>query len=288
MSESTRKITTSLEGWDFQTQHVQNHLTGGDFVGSHGCVLCATAPRLEDLSGGDAELLNDPGDESATANLNRTIAIPIGVIDTATIQQNRQVAQIFELGSKRSYILSARTVSQMSLARVFYKGASLLRMLYAYYPEKVAQGLNNEVISGSYGNLLRDNTKDAATQFDGTPIEIDQWLIDRLPTIKDNPGYNNVWFNLASDVFSQPTGLILFMKDNNKSDVAAIFLEECNVQTHGLSISANSVVLAENTSIMFERIVPIKVKIDEYQSTQNDSSGFLQDATNALGLGGLV
>lgn len=277
MADSSRKITTSLSEWDFQTQHVQNNLTGGDFVGSHGCVLCATAPRLEDLAEGEGfqdNLFNDIED-TAAEDLSSAIAIPIGVIDTATIQQNRQVAQIFELGSKRSYILSARTVSQMSLARVFYKGASLLRMLYAYYPSKVKGGTDNEVISTDYGNILRDNTKDAGSSMGGEPVKMDSWLKSRLPVIQENPGYNNVWFNLASDVFSQPCGLIMFMKDNNKSDVAAVFLEECNVQTHGLSISANSVVLAENTSIMFERIVPIKVKIDEYRDAGSSDSGVL-------------
>lgn len=278
MAESTRKITTSLENWKFQTQHVQQNLTGGDFVGSHGCILCATVPRLEDLADSLEGNLSNPINNSATEDLPSSIAIPIGVIDTATMQQDRQLAQIFEIGSQRSYILaSGRTVNQMSLARVFYKGANLLRMLYSYYPALAGKYADSEeIISADTGNILRDNTKDASTSMGVEPIGMDNWLRTRLPGIKNMPGYNNVWMNLASDVFSQPCGLIMFMKDNTSSDVAALFLEECYVQNHGFNINANSIILAENSLLRFERIVPIKVKIDEYQSTGNSTSGILQ------------
>lgn len=260
---ATRVPTTSLENWDFNQKHVQQNLVGSDFVGSHSVIICATAPRMEDLcdTGFAAITTLDANPESATEDLGSTIAIPIGVIDSSAIQQDRQLAQIFEIGSKRSYLMSARTASSMSLNRVIYKGPNLLRMFYSYYPQEAAQS----VISQDFGNILRDNTKDESTTHGGHPISLDPDFISRLPKgIKDNPGFNNFWMNLNSDIFSQPYGLVLFMKDNNQSDVAAVFLEECYVQNHGMQISANSVIMAESSVVRFERIVPIKVKVNTY------------------------
>lgn len=256
---SSRVPTTSLENWDFAQKHVQQNLVGGDFVGSHSTIICATAPRMEDLVD-SANFTNNIG-ESATEDLGSTIAIPIGVIDSSAVQQDRQLAQIYEIGSKRSYLMSARTATSMSINRVLYKGPNLLRMLYAYYPEVAAQS----VITQDAGNILYDNNKHDGSSHGGNPISLDPYLIGTLPSdIKDAPGYNNFWLNLGSDIFSQPYGLILFMKDNNQSDVAAVFLEECYIQNHGFQISANSVVMAESVSIRCERIVPIKVRVSTY------------------------
>jgi len=268
----SRSVTNELSNWDFNKNHVQQNLTGGDFVGSHSVIICATAPRAEDLVAGGQDALKNTISDSATEDLHSAIAIPIGVIDSAAIQQDRQLAQIFELGSKRSYLMSARTMTQMSINRVLYKGANLLRMFYSYYPA-IASG---SVISSDYGNLLRENQKNGNTQYSEEPISLNSDFVGTLPkSIRDNPGFNNFWLNLNSDIFSQPYGLILFMKDNNMSDVAAVFLEECYIQNHGFQASANSVVMAESCSIRCERIVPIKVKVDQYAdaTASNKSTG---------------
>ena len=267
MAATSRTPTTSLQNWDFNTQHVQQNLVGGDFVGSHSTIICATAPRLSDLASDALE--NVITDSSAVHDLDQTIAIPIGVIDSSAIQQDRQLAQIFEIGSKRSYIMSARTATQMSINRVIYKGANLLRMFYSYYPGKAAASVINEQM----GNVLRDNQKNGNTSMGEQPIGLHADLLRTLPKdIKDTPGYNNFWLNLNSDIFSQPYGLILFMKDNNQSDVAVIFLEECYIQNHGFQVSANSVVMAETTSIRCERIVPIKVRVESYNDMSAGSA----------------
>lgn len=258
-----RKVTTSLQHWDFQTQHVQQNLVGGDFVGSHSCILCATAPRLSDMTD-SGEMPTEFSNDNGADDLGQTFAIPIGVIDTATLQQDRQMAQIFEIGSKRSYILAGRTVGQMQIARVFYKGPNLLRMLYAYYPAQAEKLFGK---TGDTSNALRDLPSDPGTQHSDSPITLSRELMSDLPSIKDNPGYNNIFMNLNSDLFSQPYGMILYIRDNNANDVAAVFLEECYVQNHALSISANQIVMAENCTLRFERVVPIKVKVVEKKSS---------------------
>jgi hypothetical protein len=249
--------TTALSDWSFQDKHVQQNLTGGDFIGSHGCLLCATAPRMTDLTD-DGSAFNDsnPNTQNIAENgaiepgdLSTNFALPIGVVDTGSMQQDRQMAQIFELGSKRSYILASRTTGVMSLARVFYKGPNLLRMLYAYYPEakintSIQQGASTEGTGNSITNTIQLNADSK----------------EKLPGILDLPGYSNVFFNLNSDLFSQPFGIVLYIKNNNSKEVAAVYLEECYIQNHVLNMSANNIIVAENTTLRFERVVPIKVR----------------------------
>jgi hypothetical protein len=249
------KVSTSLQNWQFQDQHVQQNLAGGDFIGSHSCIVCATAPRMADLTDGGNAFINDVANTGAGGDLTGTYAIPIGVIDTASLMQDRQIATIFEIGSKRSYIMASRTVGQLQIARVFYKGPNLLRMLYAFYPPEKLAAKTGDVA----GMTLRDRESDQGTAI--PQIGMDGTASSFLPTIKDNPGYGNVILNLNSDIFSQPYGIVLYMKDNNDTDVAAIFLEECYVATHSMNISANQVVVAENVSMRFERAVPIKCRV---------------------------
>lgn len=261
MAKPANLPTTSLNNWSFNDQHVQQNLVGGDFVGSHSCIVCATAPRLGDLTEAGQTAFLDPNSPQGTDDLGAQFAIPIGVIDSAAIQQDRQMAQIYEIGSKRSYLLAARTSGAMNIARVFYKGPSLLRMLYAYYPpEKMGSAAED-------GDTLRLRDHETEAGSEVTKIAIDGKFEGLLPPIKDLPGHNNVIFNLHSDLFSFPYGIVLYFKDNASRDVAAVFLEECYIQNHNVSISANSIIIAENVSMRFERIVPIKVRVQNSAQT---------------------
>lgn len=262
-----QKVTSSLQNWKFQDQHVAQNLAGGDFIGSHSCIICATGPRLADIADSGGAFVGGP---EGTEDLDSNFAIPIGVIDSASIQQSRQMAQIFEIGSKRSYLMASRTVGMMNIARVMYKGPNLLRMLYAFYPETKI-----DYSSGEDSNILSELQKDANTALGPEPIKLDGTFKESLPNIKDLPGYNNVFLNLNSDLFSQPYGIVLYMKDNHEQDVAAIYLEECYIENHAFSISANALILAENVTMRFERAVPIKVRVVRKGATSSDVSNYI-------------
>lgn len=271
----TKQVTTSLKNWKFQDQHVQQNLTGGDFAASHSTILCATAPRLEDLMNGGSIFTAT----SSVSDRGSEFAIPLGVVDSAGINQSRQIAQVFELGSKRSYILSSRTSNSLSLGRVFFKGPSLLRMLYAYYP---ADKLSKDTTS----NVLRDLQNDNSTSLGNNPIAIDPKMAAMLPEIQNNPGFDNFFMNLDSDLFSQPMGLVIYFKDNADKDIGALFLEDCNITTHGMSVGTSSVVIAESVSVIFDRVIPLKVNVVDVSNVIGSPSttitDILQTATSAL------
>lgn len=252
--------TNNLQSWDFSTKHVQQNLEGSDFVGSHSVILCATYPRVSDMAKGSENEINPTldGDAESGTNLadDTTKAYPIGVIDSSAIQQDRNLQQIFEIGSTRSYLMSARTITQMSINRILYNGPTMLRCLYAYYPEDKLK-YSSENVTLSYDNYAKNMIQ--APILNDSDAE-SKGSVKALPDIKDAPGYGDFWMNLASDLFSHPMGLVLFVKDNNKRNVAAMYLEECYIQNHSFQMSANSVVMAESCTIRCDRIHPIAVR----------------------------
>lgn len=257
-------VTTSYNNWKFNTQHVQQNLQGGDFVGSHTVILCATAPKLSSLSASGSGFGNPQGsvntgisqvfgeyEEQMSADAAAPgFAIPLGVVSDASVQQQRQLNKIYEIGSKLSYTVSARTSIGLSLSRVLYHGPSLLRMLYAYYPHSKL---------GGSGNILSDMPKYGDTKM--APIDVDQAYSNKLPIIKELPGHDNVFLNAASDLFAQPIGLVMYIKDNTSADVAAVFFEDCNLVSHQFGISQNSVIIAEAVQITADKIHPLKVNV---------------------------
>lgn len=256
------KVTTNLSDWDFNSQHVQQNLTGGDFVGSHTVIVCATAPRISDLSVGGASSTSGTSPDlgsytrsASTGTSTGTYAIPLGVVSDFTINQNRQLQQIFELGSKRSYFLTARNLTSLGLSRVFFHGPSLLRMLYAYYP-------NTKIGGGGAGNDLRDIPSCPDTKM--AEIAYKNGECTELPNIskKDLPGYDNFFINLASSLFSQPIGLVMYVRDNAGKDVGGVFFEECNIEAHQMGMSQGSVVIGEGIQIRCDRIVPIRMQVN--------------------------
>lgn len=250
MAESMN-TTTSLGNWNFYDQHVQRNLNGGDFVNSQSCIICATAPRAEMLAGVDA---GSTVTSAAEGNNGAAYAIPIGIVSDFSLQQQKQMAKIYEIGSSRSYTVSSgRTDIGLQLNRVVYRGPSLLAVLMAYYPKEKFTQQALEIL---------DRDKEI-----GLDMKVDIGLkkghpvVDNLPEIVYTPGYNNFWLNLASNLFSQPMGLLLLMKDQNKRDTASVYLEDCYIQTHSFSVSSASAILAESVSITADRVLPQKVNL---------------------------
>ena len=262
------KVTTSYNNWNFNDQHVQQNLNGGDFIGSHTIILCATAPNQAALVNGgsgitgrvantvSSDRFSDYDEEVSLDSATDGIAIPLGVVSDIGINQQRQINKIYEIGSKLSYTVSARTNINLSLSRVMYHGPNLLRMLYAYYPESLL---------GGSGNALRDMAKYNDSKMAGIALDAD--FASRLPSIDELAGYDNIFLNAASDLFSQPIGLVMYIKDNIGDDVAAVFFEDCNLVTHQFGVSQNSVVVAEAVQMTADKITPVKVNVRSSQVT---------------------
>lgn len=242
-----------LIDWQPYRTHVQGGMREGNFVNGQHVLICAGPPHLQDI--GSAAAANVLGGA-------KDVVFPIGATQNVAISQNKAVSRIFEIGSDRSYFITGRTVGQLSLSRVHYHGPSLLRVLYAYYGTGAELGtypidqlydsegrtnpLNHPFVAGSNGA----NPPDVA--------ESQVRIKSGLHGVRIPPGFDNLFINLASDLFSQPIGLLLVFRDNEENDVGSVYLEQCMIPTHSFAVDAQGLIIQESVGIHFERIVPIK------------------------------
>jgi hypothetical protein len=145
------------------------------------------------------------------------------------------VARIFELGSKRSYMFPGKVVGAVSYGRPYYHGPSLLRFIMAYYSNDATQA------GGTFPSLMGNYTYP-----DAHGVQIP-------------PGYNNLFVNLASDLFTQPHGELVLMKDTDGLIIGSFYLEQCYLPAHSLAVDAQGIIWQEGVQVQFERLVPVKL-----------------------------
>lgn len=192
-------------------------------------VLSVGPSRVVDIQGnGAASAAVDLAGNTALAALT----FPIGLVQQASVQNSRQFNRVFELGSERSYFISGRTQGQLSLARTYYHGMSLLRALTQFVPGATTLPLAGTAAAGLAGNIH---------------------------ATRNYPGFKDLWLNLASDLFSQPVGLMLKVHDTNEEAIGATYMEGCYIPNHSFSTDSNGLLIQEQVGVMFERMVPVMV-----------------------------
>ena len=218
----------ALSDWSPYNRRVQSGMVDGLFAQASFTMIAAGPPRLSALGGTSlaATALASGGEDE--------LALPIGLVQHMNLSHNRQFMRFWEIGSERSFFISGRTVGNISFGRVLYHGPSLLRMLYAYYRDPGVPPTVVEVFS----NLGLENK------------------VNRHD-VKIPPGFENIFLNLASDLFTQPVGLLLYMRDSNEQTLGAMYLEGCFVPSHTMATDAQGTIIQESASIDFERAVPV-------------------------------
>lgn len=200
---------------------VQQGMVDGAYASGAFTLIAAGPPRLDAIS----ELAGE------------ALAFPIGMVQNFSLSHNSQFNRIFEIGSERSYFIRGRTVGQIQLGRVMYHGPSILRALYASFIDLQAPvtvpPFNN---LGAAASLLTANTHN----------------------VKIRPGFNNLYLNLASDLFSQPIGLLIKTFDSNEQPIGAVYAESCYIPNHTFSTDSQGLMVQEQVSVQFERLRPVR------------------------------
>lgn len=211
------------------TDYVQRGMRDGQYVAGNFFSVSAGPPRLAAVGGavlgGGPEQLDD-------------LVYPIGIVQNFNIGQNKNFSRIFELGSDRSYFIPGRTVGQVGLSRIHYHGASLMRLLYAYYQD-VLRPTTVEWMWPNLGASTVANPHDVVVP----------------------PGYENFFLNLASDLFNQPVGLAFFLRDSNLQTLGAFYLEHAVIPTHTWATDAMGTIVQESVGIQYELLVPIRTRV---------------------------
>ena len=130
-----------------ESAHVDINLSEHPLVSSESVLIAARTQSV-----GENGILEKSGGRSPTMK----DFTAIGVVQAATVQQQKNLQQLYELGSNQLYVLPGRTTLGASLSRVFIDGQSLLRALYGEDSIELGDaGFNNVVINLS-SNLLNN------------------------------------------------------------------------------------------------------------------------------------
>lgn len=218
--------------WSPYENFVQSGLADGAYAHGGYTMLAAGPPRLSDV-GSAIALQGSLTNGGAAAN---NIVLPIGIVQNFNLTQTRNFSRVFELGSERSYFISGRTVGQIGLGRVYYHGSSLLRILYAYYQDTLG-GVTVDAMYPNQAAGLAANPHDVV-----------------IP-----PGYENIFINLASDLFSQPVGMLMYIRDSNQRTLGSQYFEHVVIPNHTWAVDSQGLMIQEQASIQYERLVPVAV-----------------------------
>lgn len=222
----------TITNWKPYSQKIDNSaLKEGLFASGAFTMIAAGPPRLAAIGGAAA------AGTGLTTGGGTQWATPIGIVQNFNLSHQRAFARFWELGSERSYFISGRTVAQAGFGRVLYHGPSLLRMMYSFYNDQIPPTLVPAFaeLSGVMPNVANQHN------------------------VKIPPGFENIYLNLASDLFSQPCGLLVYMKDSNENTLGAIYLEETYIPSHSIATDAQGVVVQEQVALQPERVVPVAV-----------------------------
>jgi len=199
---------------------------------------------------GPPRLSNIGGSVAAAVQLNAAtdqFARRCGFVQSVNLSQSMNLMRFFEVGSYRAYFVPGKVIPALSLGRIYYHGATILRAMYAYYQDL----LPPTVIPAMFPNTARISNPHNTI----------------IP-----PGFENIFLNLQSDMFRQPVGILLYVQDSNDQTMGAMYLEQAYAQGHNISFDASGIVVQESVSIQFERSVPIAVT----------SLALVNDLTNPL------
>jgi hypothetical protein len=221
----------SFSQWNPLTDYVQGGMEDGRFANGGLTLLAAGPPRLTQVGGVGSVVQVGEGEETSD------FVFPIGCMQNVNLSQNKAFMRVWELGSDRSYFIGGRTIGQLGLSRLFYHGPSMLRVLFAYY--KDSGGVIN--IPWLFANIGASST--------ANPHHV--WV---------PPGYENLFLNLASDLFNQSIGILMYMRDSNLDTLGSLYVEGCTIPNHTWATDAQGVVIQESATIQYERLVPVNVK----------------------------
>ena len=213
--------------WDPWNIPVQGGMKEGKFASSTHTLIAAGPPHLADI----------PADAMAES------VFPIGICQDFTWGQTKGVARFYEIGSKRSYVLTGHAAGGVTLTEVYYSGPSLLRKLYGVWPDWQGKKLYNTNAAENSGNN---------PDYPATPYIA--------------PGYNNFLYNMQSDFFDRPFGLLLIVRTNLDDVLIQAYFEEAVVPGYNIAFNAQGVVLQESCTVDYERVIPVASNYDDLLS----------------------
>lgn len=254
------QATTSISSWNSSTKHVEASLRSGRYVNAESCLVFVGPPRITDIGGLNLNLTRANQNAALNGGTGSDALYPVGMLEQFGLQQVQNVQKMYEIGARRSYQAGGRVQVVGSIGRVLFNGPSLLRALYAYYPNSIAMangqsigpggvkdGISASVLTGGSGLL---NTFPPIFFEAGSLAAPDKEINNGLPA--------SFFINLMSELFSQPFGIGVIMRDNKKENYGAFYCEDTMITSHSFGISSSSTLITEAVNFQCDAAVPLQ------------------------------
>lgn len=171
---------------------------------------------------------------------------PVAGVDVVRIDSQATINTSAGVGSPL-VMWTGRTSVGAGFGRTVFNIPSLLRAIYSYYPlsqygTQIAQFADTYIL----------NSFDVR----GTTYTFPE-LSDT--TLEGYPGASNLAFNLASELYQYPFGLLVLFKTQNVSaeNIVGYFLSQARVRAHSVSIAGPSSLITEECSIIASEFHPV-------------------------------
>ena len=222
----------------FMTESVQNNNNtfGSDFLSSESTVM-----------------FSGPAEYSANAAAN---LVPIGLVQNVQVSQQKQIQQLFEVGSRKPFFVPGRTVVSGGIARILFDGPSLMYAMYLkgttvdgalINPSGGAWSPIDKLASRDYpADLAPDGAIGDGTTLGGVTNNDGSVIFKQDTDTPPTPSY--FFINLSSSFFNRPTGLGFVLYDMENQPYGGFYLENCYIQAHTFSVASQQTVLVENVS----------------------------------------
>lgn len=253
------QATTSISSWNRSTKHVEANMRSGRYVNAETCLVFVGPPRITDIGGLNVNLTRASQNEALTGTGSDAL-YPVGMLEQFGMQQVQNVQKMYEIGARRSYQAGGRVQVVGSIGRVLFNGPSLLRALYAYYPNAIAMANGKSVGPGGVKDSVSNSMLTSGTGLLNTfpPIFFEAGSL-ASPDPEINNGLPNSFFiNLMSELFSQPFGLGVIMRDNKNVNYGAFYCEDTMITSHSFSISSSSTLITEACNWQADAVVPMQ------------------------------
>lgn len=260
--------TTSIANWSRANQHVEAAIRSGRYINAETTLVFAGPPRISDIGllSAFGTVLNSNGQANGTVLSNaagqngRDALYPIGLLESVSISQAQTVQKMFEIGSRRSYQAGGRVFVQGSMGRVMFNGPSLMRALYAYYPNTVQMANGRLLGKGGDNDSISvgvSGAGEAATNI-FPPIYLEPGSFANKDPEDASGVPHSVMLNLMSELFSHPFGFGLLMRDNKNQNYGALYLEDCFITSHNFGVSSSSTLITETLSFQCDAAIPME------------------------------
>jgi len=155
--------------------------------------------------------------------------VPIGLVQNFNIQSQKQINQLYEIGSREPFMIPGRTVVSAGISRILFDGPSLMYAMNV----KAINADTKTFILNSNPNLFSDDTP--------------------------HGGDGSFFSNLASAFFNKPLGLGFLMYDGEKQAYGGLYCENTYITSHSLSVASAQTIIAESVGLRITNLRPISL-----------------------------